>query len=115
MSRIAVAAGVLTLFLIITWPVSSEAHKLSVFAWVEGSTVLVEARLPKGKRPKQGVIRVVDGNDRLLHKLKLLPDGTASFPLQDWQTGYRIIVDIGSGHKAFWILTPHDIRQQMGD
>ena len=36
------------------------AHQLSVFAWVEGDNVKV-----RGKLPKQGMVFVYDGNDRL--------------------------------------------------
>ena len=88
------------------------AHQLSVFAWVEGDIVWVEGRLPKGKHPKMGDVKVYDGQDQLLLKLKLQPDGTASFPLINWETGYRIVVEIGHGHQSYWILTPYDIRQQ---
>jgi len=91
---------------------SATAHQLSVFAWVEGNSVLVEAHLPKGKRPKLGDVLVYDGEDQLLLKTGLQPDGTASFPLDHWETGYRIVVDIGHGHQAYWIMTPYDIQQQ---
>ena len=88
------------------------AHQLSVFAWVEGDSVLVEATLPKGKHPKMGAVQVYDGEDRLLLKTELGPNGKASFPLENWETGLRIVVDIGHGHQSYWILTPYDIQQQ---
>ena len=88
------------------------AHQLSVFAWVEGDSVLVEARLPKGKHPKLGDVRVYDGKDKLLLETKLQPDGTTSFPLENWETGLRIVVDIGHGHQSYWILTPFEISEQ---
>lgn len=88
------------------------AHQLSVFAWVEGDTVMVEGRLPKGKHPKMGKVAVYDGKDQLLLETALQTDGTASFPLENWNTGYRIVVDIGHGHQSYWILTPYDIQQQ---
>ena len=62
---------------------SATAHQLSVFAWVEGETVMVEARLPKGKHPKLGDVLVYDGEDRLLLKTELGPNGKASFPLEN--------------------------------
>ena len=74
--------------------------------------MLVEASLPKGKHPKLGAVLVYNGEDQLLLKTKLMPDGTASFPLKNWVTGLRIVVDIGHGHRAYWILTPYDIQQQ---
>lgn len=91
---------------------SAIAHQLSVFAWVKGETVMVQGHLPKGKHPKRGEVTVYNGKDQLLLTTKLLSDGTASFPLKNWETGYRIVLDIGHGHHSYWILTPYDIQQQ---
>jgi nickel transport protein len=104
-----------TLVVFISAPLSVSAHKLSVFAWVEGNTVKVEGKLPKGKRPKQGVIFVYDGKDRLILRKQVQPDGTATFPLQSWETGLKIVMDIGKGHQSYWILTPLDIQKQLED
>jgi nickel transport protein len=91
------------------------AHQLSVFAWVEGDNVKVQGKLPKGKHPKQGMVFVYDGNDRLLLQKQIQPDGTATFPLKNWETGLKILLDIGHGHQSYWILTPFDIKQQRGE
>ena len=93
-------------------PLGVLAHQLSVFAWVEGDNVKVQGKLPKGKHPKQGIIFVYDGNDKLLFQKQIHPDGTANFPLQNWETGLKILLDIGDGHQSYWILTPLDIKQQ---
>ena len=115
MTRFSIVIVILSLCFVFIWSTLSSAHQLSVFAWVEGDSVLVEARLPKGKHPKLGDVLVYDGEDHLLLKTRLLPDGPASFPLENWKTGYRIIVDIGHAHWASWILTPYDIQQQIND
>ena len=100
----------------IVWaPSGVLAHQLSVFAWVEGDNVKVQGKLPKGKHPKQGMVFVYDGNDRLLLQKKIQPDGTATFPLKNWETGFKILLDIGHGHQSYWILTPFDIKQQRGE
>ena len=112
MRRFVIVLNSLSLALVLAWSTTSMAHQLSVFAWVEEDAVLVEARLPKGKHPKLGDVLVYDGNDQLVLKTRLQPDGTASFPLDNWETGFRIVVDMGHGHQAFWILTPLDIQQQ---
>ena len=91
----------------------SFAHKLSVFAWVEGKYVIVEGTLGGGKRPKQGTVLVYDGKDTLLLKTPLEKNGTARFPLPPYKTGLKVVVDIGEGHQSYWILTPHDIKSQL--
>ena len=115
MSRFPIIRCALSLLVALAIAQSAAAHQLSVFAWVEVDSVVVEARLPKGKHPKLGDVLVYDGEDRLLMKTKLQPDGTASFSLENWETGFRIVVDIGHGHQSYWILTPYDIQQQRGD
>ena len=115
MSRFPIIRCALPLLITLAIAPSAAAHQLSVFAWVEGETVMVEGRLPKGKHPKLGTVLVYDGEDRLLLKTELGPDGTASFPLENWETGLRIVVEIGHGHQSHWILTPYDIRQQRDD
>ena len=112
MHRFVIVLNSLSLAFVLGWSTTSVAHQLSVFAWVQGDAVFVEARLPRGKHPKLGDVLVYDGNDQLLLKTKFQPDGTTSFPLENWETGFRIVVDIGKGHQAYWVLTPLDIRQQ---
>ena len=108
-------------FVAFTWsflsgaPSGVLAHQLSVFAWVEGDNVMVQGKLPKGKHPKQGMVFVYDGNDRLLLQKQIENDGTATFPLKNWETGLKILLDIGHGHQSYWILTPFDIKQQRGE
>ena len=94
-------------------PARSFAHKLSVFAWVECGNVVVEGKLGGSKRPKQGKVYVYDGEEHLILETELDTDGTARFPLKDYQTGLKIVVDIGEGHQSFWILTPNDIESQL--
>ena len=115
MPRFCLSVRMLAFSLILSGAIPVVAHQLSVFAWVDGETVMVEGRLPKGKHPKLGSVLVYDGEDQLLVKTELQPDGTASFPLENWETGFRIVVDIGHGHQSYWILTPYDIQQQRGD
>ena len=105
------------LFIVITlagFSLSAFAHKLSVFAWIEGDTLVVEGKLSGGKRPKKGMVYVYDGEEKLLLKTILSKDGTTRFPLPDYQTGLKIVIDVGGGHRSYWILTPYDIETQRG-
>jgi nickel transport protein len=119
LKRIAYGKGTVYLFAVLFaltfagLPTPSHAHKLSVFAWVECDSVVVEGKLGGGKRLKQGKVYVYDGEDRLILETELDTDGTARFPLKDYQTGLKIVVDIGEGHQSFWILTPNDIETQL--
>ena len=112
-----VSAWFFGLFIVITlagFSLSAFAHRLSVFAWIEGDELVVEGKLSGGKRPKKGMVYVYDGEDKLLLKSILSVDGTTRFPLPDYQTGVKIVIDVGEGHRSYWILTPYDIKTQRG-
>ena len=112
-----VPAWFFSLFIVITltgFSLPAFAHRLSVFAWIEGDTLVVEGKLSGGKRPKKGMVYVYDGEEKLLLKTILSEDGTARFPLPDYQTGLKIVIDVGGGHRSYWILTPYDIETQRG-
>ncbi|MGF1551249.1 MAG: hypothetical protein ACFBWO_01960 [Paracoccaceae bacterium] len=85
------------------------AHRLMVFASVEGGEVLVETKFSNGKRPAAGRVIVFDADERELRRLDLGPDGTARFPAEGGEAGLRIEVRTGEGHDDYWILTPEDV------
>lgn len=87
------------------------AHQLNVFASVDGTDVVVEAKFSSGKVPQVGEVRVFDAADVLLVTLPLTGEETLRFPLDPVaaQQGLRIEVKTGEGHEDYWILTPDDI------
>lgn len=90
------------------------AHRLNVFAWVEGEEVVVEAKFSSGARPKVAEVRVFDAEDRLIRTMGIDANGAARFPLEGATRGLRIEVDAGEGHEDYWILTPGDIARRTG-
>jgi nickel transport protein len=90
------------------------AHRLNVFAWIDGAEVVVEAKFASGVRPKVGTVRVYDGDETLIRTMGVDGNGAARFPLQGGEQGLRIEVDAGDGHQDYWILTPDDIARQTG-
>ena len=90
------------------------AHRFNVFAWVDGTEVVVEAKFASGARPKIGAVRVYDAADRLIRTMGLDEQGSARFPLEGAEGGLRIEVDAGDGHADYWILTPADIARGAG-
>lgn len=90
----------------------ASGHSLSVFALVDGDTLVVESRFSSGQVPQTGTLRIYDGDDRLLSSHELTGEDTLRLPLPDWRSGLKIQVDTGNGHSNYWILTPDDIRRQ---
>ena len=96
--------------------VATTAHQLTVFAHIEGTTVVVGTKFSSGKIPIKGDVRVLDGNNNLQKILDLTESGTVRFPLDSVNAsdGLLIEVDVGNGHEDYWILTPDDIARQTG-
>lgn len=90
----------------------AQAHRVTLFAWVEGDRVLAEARF-NGKRPavssKIAAIDISSGN--VLLTAKTDGQGKASFALPDGigPQGLRLELDAGAGHAARWVLTAKEL------
>ena len=84
------------------------AHRVNLFAWVEGDTVFVECKYPDGTRVHEGVIRVFDSAGKELLTGKTNEKGEFSFktPKQD---DLKIVLEAGMGHRAEWPLSKQDL------
>lgn len=84
------------------------AHRVNVFAWVEGDTVFVECKYPDGTKVHEGVIRVLDSAGKELLSGKTNDKGEFSFkvPKQDDLT---IVLEAGMGHRGDWPLSRQDL------
>lgn len=90
------------------------AHRLNVFARVEGAEVVAEAKFSNGNPVRTGTFLVYDAKDVLLTSVPVGPDGVARFPLEGGEDGMRIEMDAGDGHDDYWVLTPADIAAGGG-
>lgn len=84
------------------------AHPLDVFASVEGTDVVIEAKFSNGNQPVSGEVRIRDGAEALLATLPLGPDGTLRVPLASLDAGGGLLIEVetGGGHDDYRILTP---------
>ena len=104
---------VLTAPLIILSAVSSLAHKLSVFAWVDGDELVVEAQFRKGTPVVRGMVLVYDENENLILETQTNETGVVRFAIPAFKDGLKIVVRGGEQHQAYWILTAADIEMQQ--
>lgn len=79
------------------------AHKVTVFAWVEGNTVLGESKFSGGKKVRDSEIIVWDLNGKELLRTRTNQKGEFSFPIPA-KTAMRIELIAGMGHKAEWTI-----------
>ncbi|MDJ0831667.1 MAG: hypothetical protein QNI92_17570 [Desulfobacterales bacterium] len=89
----------------------AEAHKVTVFAWVEGDTVYVESKFSGGRNPQNAQINVFDLQNHLLLQGTTNAQGKYSFkaPHSD---GLKIELQGGMGHRAEWTLTAEDFMTE---
>ena len=85
------------------------AHKVIVFAWVEGDTVQGEGKFSGGKKAQNSEIIVWDLDGKELLRTRTNKKGEFSFPIPA-KTAMRIELIAGMGHKAEWTIPLEDIN-----
>ena len=88
-------------------PVS--AHRVIVFAWVEGDIVYVESKFPGGKKVRAGKIIVTDSQGTELVNGTTNDKGEFSFRIPQ-KTDLKIVLLAGEGHRAEWKLPLSEIE-----
>jgi nickel transport protein len=90
------------------FPGDVSAHRVNLFAWVEGNTVFVECKWPDGKRVTEGTIRVLDAAGAELLTGKTDEQGNFSFKVPK-QEDLKIVLEAGMGHRAEWTVRKEDL------
>lgn len=87
----------------------AEAHRVNLFAWVEGDTIYVESTFSGGRKVKAGKIIVTDPQGKEL--VKGTPDGQGKFSFKvPKRTDLKIVLIAGQGHRAEWIIPVSEIE-----
>jgi len=85
------------------------AHKVILFAWVEGDTVFIESKFSGGKRVKGGMITVSDLGGNQLLSGKTNNRGEFSFKIPKKIT-LKIVLVAGMGHRGEWTIPVEEIE-----
>ena len=99
--------GSLMLFLL-CFSVPAFAHKVYLYAWVEGDTVFTESYFGAGAKVKDGLIEVFDPDGKKLFEGHTNPKGECAFKIPQ-KTNLRIVVKAGMGHRGEYLLKAEDI------
>ena len=84
------------------------AHKVNVFAWVEGDTVFVEGYFPGGKKAQNSLVEVYNSGGLKILEGRTNEKGAFSFKSPE-KTDLRIVLTAGMGHKNDFTLTAGDL------
>lgn len=79
------------------------AHKVNLFAYVEGGTVYTESYFPDGKKVEGGTVEVLDASGKKILEGKTDAQGAFNFPLPK-KEDLTIVLDATMGHKNSYIL-----------
>ncbi len=86
------------------------AHKVMIFAWVEGDTVFTESKFSGGKKAINAPVVIFDKDGKKLLEGKTDNKGEFSFKIPKL-TALRIVLNAAMGHKAEWTVPESDIRE----
>jgi len=89
------------------------AHKVTIFAWVEGDTIFTESKFSGGKRAINAHVLVFDIQGKQLLEGKTDHNGEFSFKIPKI-TDLRIVLNAAMGHKAEWTIPESEIREASG-
>lgn len=89
-------------------PAPVQAHRINIFAWLEGDSVMVECGFNRSSPVRSGLITVFDGaNGKELLQGHTDDKGHFSFPVPPAARaghGLRIQIVAGEGHRNEWIM-----------
>jgi nickel transport protein len=84
------------------------AHKVTIFAWVEGDTVYTQSKFSGGGKAKGATVVVYDKEGNLLLEGKTDEKGEFSFKVPK-KTDLKVALKTSMGHLAEWTIPAEDI------
>ena len=85
------------------------AHKVTIFAWVEGDTVHTQSKFSGGKRAKDSTVVVYDKEGNQLLEGKTNDNGEFSFKIPK-KTDLKVALKASMGHLAEWTIPAEEIK-----
>jgi hypothetical protein len=88
---------------------SVHAHRVNLFAWIEGDTVYVESKFSGGRGVIAGKIIVSDSEGTELLSGTTDENGEFSFKVPK-KTDLKIVLEAGTGHRTEWTIAADEIE-----
>jgi nickel transport protein len=88
--------------------VPARAHKVTIFAWVEGDMVHTQSKFSGGKRAQDSTVVVYDKEGNLLLEGKTNENGEFSFKIPK-KTELKVALKASMGHLAEWTIPAEEI------
>ncbi|MBU2547514.1 MAG: hypothetical protein KKB20_03800 [Proteobacteria bacterium] len=101
------------LLLLVAWPEAAQAHKVFLFAEIQGDTIVTDSYFSKSKKVQGGRIKVFDPRDNLLLEGRTDDQGAFSFKVPQ-KTDLKLVVEAGMGHRGEWLIKAEDLPDVEG-
>jgi len=92
---------------------SALAHRVTIFAWVEGDTVMTESKFSGGRRAINSDVRVFNGKGEEILTGTTDDRGEFSFKIPE-MTDLKVVLEAGMGHRAEWSIPEAELRGDVG-
>jgi nickel transport protein len=96
---------------VILFDMPAFAHKVSIFAWVEGDTVYTRSKFSGGKRVKNASVILFDLDGNKLLEGKTDDNGEFSFKITK-QSALKVVLKASMGHMAEWKIPLEEINSE---
>jgi nickel transport protein len=106
--KMAVAVLVYTCFSLLAAH-AAFAHRVSVFAWVDGNKIYLESKFAGGRPVKSGKVVVTDPQGVELLTGVTNDEGEFSFKIPQ-RTDLKIVLIAGQGHQAEWTVRKSEME-----
>lgn len=105
----------LLLVLVLSAAIPAQAHRVHIFAWVEGGMVVTESSFSASRPVRQGPVEVRDrASGALLVSGQTDDGGVFAFPVSEVQAarqGLALTIAAGEGHQGDWEMEPSEYLQ----
>ena len=91
----------------------AKAHRVNVFAWVEGDTIYTTSKFSGGRVAQNSLIEVYDSRKNLLLDGHTDASGAFSFPIPKIDD-LEIVLQAGSGHRGTWQIKKIELAEAQG-
>lgn len=85
------------------------AHKLNLFAYVEGDSVSVEGYFADGRKTQNSAVKVLDGSGKVLVEGVTNDEGQYRFKIPQ-KSDLKIVLNAGMGHQGEFSLSAAELE-----
>ena len=90
------------------------AHKVNIFAWVDGDTIYTESYFQNGDFVRNGKIEVLNSSGAVVHSGVTDENGKHQFSIPQIDT-LTMVLDASIGHRATFEISADDLKDFHGD